>query len=443
MRRRSGSREGSALTPDPRASRRVIRAYLVTQGLFTLAASMIWGVNTLFLMDAGLDIFQVMLVNAAFTAGSLIFEVPTGVVADTVGRKTSFMLGILTLIVSTLLYVGTAMYGWGIWSFIGASVLLGLGYTFQTGAVDAWLVDALDATGYEPPKERVFGWGGATFSTAMLVGTLVGGALGQFDLALPYIVRSAILLVCVVATAVMMKDMGFQARPLRFSTFGEETRRILRAGTSYGWRHPVVRPLLFVSGVSGLFMMYGFYSLQRYALDLLGLELVWVMGVLTAAASCAGIAGNLLAGRIMGKGESRRRAAPVLFGTQVVLGVLIALMAAVGLFTRVPGIVPFAIVSVLWLAWGVLFGLTGPVRQAYLNEQIPSEQRATVLSLDAFFGDAGACVGQPGLGWLSKAVSIPAAWAVGSVLLLAGAPLYGLAGKGEEAAAATPSDRDS
>ncbi|MBA4370052.1 MAG: MFS transporter [Coriobacteriaceae bacterium] len=425
------------MTPDPRASRRVIRTYLVTQALFTLAASMIWGINTLFLMDAGLDIFQVMLVNAAFTAGSLVFEVPTGVIADTVGRKVSFMFGIGTLFVSTLLYVGTARYGWGIGAFAGASVLLGLGYTFQTGAVDAWLVDALDATGYEPPKERVFGWGGATFSTAMLVGTLAGGALGQIDLALPYVVRSAILAVCMVVTAVMMRDMGFEPRPLKVSTFGEETRKLLRTGVTYGWGHPVVRPLLLVSGVSGVFMMYSFYSLQRYALDLLGRELVWVIGVLTAAASLAGIMGNLLAGRVMGTGEARRRAAPVLAVAQLVLAVLIAVMAAVGLLTRQPGIVPFALVGVLWLAWGVLFGFAGPIRQAYLNEQIPSEQRATVLSLDAFFGDAGACVGQPGLGWLSKAVSIPAAWAVGSVLLLAGFPLYRAAGKGEGTAEAT------
>jgi hypothetical protein len=65
------------------SSARVVRAYLAISGLFTLSASVIWGVNTLFLLDAGLDIFEVFIANAAFTAGMFIFEIPTGVVADT------------------------------------------------------------------------------------------------------------------------------------------------------------------------------------------------------------------------------------------------------------------------------------------------------------------------------------------------------------------------
>ena len=67
----------------------------------------------------------------------------------------------------------------------------------------------------------------------------------------------------------------------------------------------------------------------------------------------------------------------------------------------------------LYLVLGVIIGVQAPVRQAFLNRQIPSAQRATVLSLDAFFADGGASAGQLGLGWLSRAVSIPVAWIVG------------------------------
>lgn len=74
------------------SSRQIISIYYWVTALYTLSVSIIWGINTLFLMDAGLDIFQVMIVNAFFTAGTVIFEVPTGVVADTVGRKVSFLL---------------------------------------------------------------------------------------------------------------------------------------------------------------------------------------------------------------------------------------------------------------------------------------------------------------------------------------------------------------
>ncbi len=76
------------------SSRHVMNVFLASGGLFTLAASLILGVNTLFLLDAGLDILQVMLVNAAFSAGQVLIEVPTGVVADTIGWKASYLLGL-------------------------------------------------------------------------------------------------------------------------------------------------------------------------------------------------------------------------------------------------------------------------------------------------------------------------------------------------------------
>jgi len=137
-------------------SGRVVRTYLLITGLFNLAASLIWGVDTLFKLHAGLDIFQVMLTNAAFTLGMMAFEIPTGVVADTLGRRVSLLLCLVTLCITTLLYVAIAWQGWGFWPFMWVSVFLGLGYTFYTGAVDAWLVDALKATGYERPLETVF-----------------------------------------------------------------------------------------------------------------------------------------------------------------------------------------------------------------------------------------------------------------------------------------------
>src|SRR5205807_6164798 len=88
--------------------KRVIRSYLTISALFTLSASLIWGINTLFLLHAGLTIFEVFVANAAFTAAMALFEIPTGVVADTRGRRASFLLSEATLAVGTLAYVGVA-----------------------------------------------------------------------------------------------------------------------------------------------------------------------------------------------------------------------------------------------------------------------------------------------------------------------------------------------
>src|ERR1700751_2974031 len=86
-------------------ARHVQRVYLTLLLGNTLAASLIWGLNTIFLLDAGLSNLEAFAANAFFTAGMVLFEVPTGLVADTIGRRVSYLLGTLTLMASTFLYV--------------------------------------------------------------------------------------------------------------------------------------------------------------------------------------------------------------------------------------------------------------------------------------------------------------------------------------------------
>src|SRR4051812_12942843 len=163
-----------------KASRRIVRTYISLTLLSTFASSFIWGINTLFLLDAGLSIAQAFLANAFFTVGEVLFEIPTGVVADTRGRRTSFLLGTATLFVTTLLYLLLWRYHGPFWAWALVSMLLGLGFTFFSGATEAWLVDGLKAAGYEGELDRVFAKGSIATGIAMLTGTVTGGVVAQF-----------------------------------------------------------------------------------------------------------------------------------------------------------------------------------------------------------------------------------------------------------------------
>src|ERR1051325_4947373 len=102
---------------------RIARAYYVIAGIFTLSASLIWGVNTLFLLRVGtLSLFEVFLANAIFTGSMALFEVPTGIVADTRGRRLSFLLSLAVLFVGTLLYVAVPLTGGRLGAFAAVSV---------------------------------------------------------------------------------------------------------------------------------------------------------------------------------------------------------------------------------------------------------------------------------------------------------------------------------
>lgn len=393
-------------------SRAVIRTYLLMAGLYTLSASLIWGVNTLFLLDAGLDIFEVFIANAAFTAGMVVFEIPTGVVADTAGRRTSFLLSIVVLGLGTLLYLALAQTGAGVVAFSLASVVLGLGFTFYSGAVEAWLVDALGATGYTGTLDQVFARGGQVTGTAMLIGTIGGGLLGGIDLALPYIARIGLLVAVFLVAQRSMRDIGFQSRALSARTYPAEMHRVLNAGIEYGLRRYSVRLIMIVSFLQTGFLMWAFYAWPPYFLELLDRDAVWVAGVVAGLISIATIVGNTLVARFA---KVCARRTTMLLGAVLAQGVAAVGVGLVGSF--------WPALALLLISMGAM-GVAAPVKQAYLNQVIPSAERATVLSFDAMAGSSGGVVGQLGLGAVSRARSIAAGYVVGGLIsLLALVPL--------------------
>jgi MFS family permease len=388
----------------------VVRAYVVLSGLFTLSASVIWGVNTLFLLDAGLDIFEVFVANAAFTAGMVLFEIPTGVVADTSGRRRSFLLSAVTLLAGTLAYVGIAAVGGGLLPFVLASLLLGLGFCFYSGAVEAWLVDALGATGYEGQLDRVFAKGEMVSGAAMLIGSVGGGFLGGVDLAWPFVVRAALLAAVFVAGLRMMHDIGFTPRATSLAALPAELRRTLDEGLGFGWRTRRVRLLMLVALVQGVFTMWGFYAWQPYFLELLGRDAVWVAGIVAALAAVATIGGNALVSfltRFCG------RRTTLLLAATATLAVTAAGIGLAGSFW--PALI-------LLLLLSAADGVGMPVQQAYLHQVIPSAQRATVASSVSLVGSAGGIAGQLGLGYVARAQSVAAGYVVGGLAMLAALP---------------------
>ncbi len=395
-------------------TRRVIASYFTIAGLYTLAAALIWGVNTLFLLDAGLDILGVFVANAAFTAGSVVFEIPTGVLADTRGRRASFLLSVAILLATTLAYVAVAETGGGLLAFSLVSVLMGLGFTFYSGAVEAWLVDALEATGYDGQLDRVFARGSMVTGAAMLVGTLAGGFLGTIDLALPYVVRAVLLAVVFAVAIATMHDLGFTPRALRFSDLPREMNRIARESIAHGWHERPVRLLMMFSFVQWSFLTWGFYAWQPYFLDLLGRDAVWVAGVVAALISLSMVAGNVLVdwfSQFCG-----RRTTLLLWAA----GVQTAAAVGVGLAGS------FWLAVALFLVVTAAMGVTGPVKQAYLHQAIPSRQRATVISFDSMMGNAGGILGQTGLGTLSRARSIADGYVVGGFAMVLALPVLAI-----------------
>jgi MFS family permease len=367
-------------------SRSIQRTYLTLMLGNTLAASLIWGINTIFLLDAGLSNLEAFAANAFFTAGMVIFEVPTGIVADTVGRRASYLLGTLTLTASTLFYVLLWQIEAPFVAWAAASMLLGLGFTFFSGAVEAWLVDALKATDFEGDLETVFGRGQIVTGAGMLTGSVAGGFIAeQVSLGAPFVARGGILAVMFVVAFRMMHDVGFT--PEKGGRPVAEMRKIASASIEYGWRVPAVKWLMVEALFTGGVGIYAFYALQPYLLELYGDPHAYqVAGLVAAVVAGAQILGGMAAPWI------RRRFARRTTALLATAALSSATLAVIGVVDS------FAAVIALIVVWGLLFAATMPIRQAYINGLIPSRQRATILSFDSMMTSTGGVWTQPVLG---------------------------------------------
>ena len=398
--------------PTPRS---IQRTYLTLILGNTLAASFIWGINTIFLLDAGLSNFEAFLANAFFTAGMVIFEVPTGIVADTIGRRVSDPLGTVTLTAATLLYVLLWQTEAPLWEWALVSIMLGLGFTFFSGAIEAWLVDALHATGFTGSLESVFSRGQIVGGVAMLTGSVIGGFVAaETSLGVPFLLRAGVLVVMFAVAFRMMRDVGFTpekgGRPIA------EMRKIASASIEYGWKVPAVKWVMVEALFTGGVGIYVFYALQPYLLELYGdPEAYQVAGLVAAIVAGAQILGGIAAPRIR---KLFKRRTTALIAALAASTVTLGMMGAIESFEAVIALV---------VVWGLLFAASMPIRQAFLNGLIPSQQRATILSFDSLMGSSGGVVGQPLLG---KAADV---WGYGPSYLIAtgisalGLPFYALA----------------
>lgn len=412
-------------------SRRIRNRYLVLNQFIWLPTSLIVGVNTLFLLDGGLNNVEAFAANAIYTLGLVLFEIPTGMVADTWGRRTSYLLGVSVQLVGNLLYFWMwhtkgPFWGWGV-----ASLLLGFGYTFFSGALEAWLVDALKHAGYEGDLDPIFAKNQIVTGAAMLVGTIAGGFIAQMAvLGAPYLVRAGLQIVTYIVAFAIMKDIGFS--PERSAGLVKQVKALATAGWKYGVKN---RPVRWVMLAAPFYMgtgIYGFYAAQPYLLDVFGdQQAIGVAGIAAAGIAATQVAGGFAVPSIQ---RLFRHRTHILIACAALTTASLVLMGLIQVF---------AVVVILLLLWAVAFAANMPVRQAYINALIPSRERATVLSFDSTVSSTGGVAFQPILGGVADTAGYAVSYVVSGALALVALPFLLLARREHVSADRIANDEES
>ncbi|HSB39862.1 MAG TPA: MFS transporter [Gaiellaceae bacterium] len=373
-----------------------------------------WVVMAVYLVqELHLSPLQLVLMGTAMEAAVFLFEVPTGVVADTYSRRLSLVIGYLGM--------GVAWVAVGLvsapWLIIALWAVWGLSYTFTSGAEEAWITDevGVDKVG------TVFLRAARYWQAGAVVGLALQVAVGALSLRAGVILGGVFTIVCGLACIVLMRETGFVRRPRaeRASALAE-MRSTAVAGARYAWAAPVIMLLVgvdFFMGTSSeaFDRLKEAHFLRDVGLPAVGeLDPVVWFGIFWLAGMAIGF---IAIGRLIKRVERG--------GRPVVTGFLFA-FTALELVTMLV----FALTGSTWIAIAALLGvflardLAGPLYTIWLNEQITdSSVRATVLSISGQANAIGQAGGGPVLGAIGNVWGIRAALATGALAI---APALGL-----------------
>jgi len=356
-----------------------------------------FAIYQIFLASRGMNLLQINIINAFFMASIFLLEIPTGSFADVFGRKKSVALGCFTLSASFLIYYFSQSF----WIFILAEIIGALGNTFITGALEAWMVDSLKFHEFDGDIHDVFNKEMRWREFSVIGGSLIGGFIGDYNLALPWLFTSIGMMLSGVYVLVRFKEEYFakQKRALSFAPMIKTAKESM----AYGVRHKSVFYII-AFGLLMSLSFQGFNMQWPFVFQNLGLS-VSQLGMLFVAISLFSILGSQLSkkfGKMIGKEKE------TLIVSQVItfLGMICA-----ATFT---GLYPV-------MLWFLIHeggrGMFKPLKQAYLNKRIESDKRATVLSFDSMLSKAGAFAGLLLSGYLANSYSISLSWMVSSCIL--------------------------
>jgi DHA3 family tetracycline resistance protein-like MFS transporter len=357
-------------------------------------------------VTAGLDPLQLLVVGAAMELSRLLFEMPTGVVADTVSRRLSVVIGFtligLSLILESLfpLFIPILL----------AQVLWGLGYTFTSGATQAWLSDEIG----EERANRIFLTANQYDLYGNVVGILAAMTLGGLTSVSTLIRVSGVAwIVFAVVLLFLMSEQGF--KPIRPAD--RNTLQHMAATFRKGVRTVRLRPaLLAILGV-GLFygMTAGFdrlwvwHLVDKFDLPMLfGNNDLALFGILE-------FAGILLSITLTHQIEKRCISLP----PQQIGHLMLVITAAIVMSITAFGWAPLLGLALsLYLIIYSLRELTDPLIMAWMDQRLDPDVRATILSMTGQTEAIGQVSGGLIVGLLAKTVSVPLALSLCGGLLV-------------------------
>lgn len=360
------------------------KVYLFIEFSTSMCFSMMFVVTSLYEATiAGLTPVQLILVGTTLEISAFFFEVPTGVVADVHSRRLSIIIGYV------LMGIGFLVEGFFPFfvTILLAQVIWGLGYTFTSGATQAWITDEIG----EDDANKLFLRARQVGLFASLIGMGLAALVGANDVALPLRAGSAGMMLIGVALMVIMPETGFHPTPREDRNTWQHMWHTFQQGVD------VVRMKPRLMSVIGVGLFYGIYSegfdrlWVKHLLDtfelpvVLGKNQVIFFAVLRIVATVL----TILAIRFVEKRVDTGNSLAIGRAMLIVTGLISVSLVGFALS-------PLLLLSLgLYLSIDVLRDVAGPLQMAWVNQKLDSKVRATVHSMFGQVDAVGQMIGGP------------------------------------------------
>lgn len=402
------------------------QVYLLMKFMTALAGSTIFTTYSVYyVVKLGFNPLQLMLIGTVLELTVLVFEGITGVVADTYSRRVSVILGMF------ILGGGFTLEGSAVWLaggtspfsayalVLGAQLLFGLGWTFISGADTAWIVDEVG----EEEAGSLFMRSKRLSLAASLLGIGISVGLSVLMPNLPYLAGGAIYFAAGLYLLRCMREMKFQPRSREPQASPFRTmRNTWLEGAAVVSRSPLLITMVFVTLLAGASSegydrLWEVHLIKGIGFPDLPLSMAVWFGLINAASTLLGLIAVHFAERRIDMGGERKLNAVML----LLMAVRIACIAVLALSPS------FGLAVSAVLIIGMAASVAEPVYASWLNRNLESGSRATVLSMVSQSDALGQTTGGPVVGWIGSRFSIRASLLASSILLL---PLLAVFGRG-------------
>jgi MFS transporter, DHA1 family, quinolone resistance protein len=405
--------------------RQIKRVYFLVTALRWLAVGLVLPISVLFMQSRGISLMQLGLIMGVYSVTIVLLELPTGGLADAVGRKKVSLLAQSLNILAGVLF----FFSFSFWGFLMGMILMGIARALNSGALDAWYVDSLQAADPEIDLQPALAQAGTITLLALGIGTLAGGALPTLFSQLPAgerVLLSPLSTTLLASMAIQIMLVAVIARRVN------ETPRMV--GSQANWRSGFTAvpgivadalaltrqnrnlPLLMGATLIGGFMLAGVETFwQPFFAELLGgsTEKSWLFGLVMAVSFLAGVGGNMLSIPISKRLTHRY-----------------ALVAGLARALQSVALLAMALLQpILGFAggfWAFYLGnaLNNSPHDTLVNREIPAERRSAMLSAQSLAVYAGTFLGSIILGAVAENQSISTAWILAALVSMVSLALY-------------------